>query len=113
MNESVSQTANPFFAVDEIGSIQIEPCSPNIYQQYVYGNAPFEIPQFYSGDEVIRYMVPHTSDNRFLILCPNNGNISLNKISGRSVDSCTQTAQVQTDIQTTDFETPDQAPTGK
>ncbi|VDL63059.1 unnamed protein product [Hymenolepis diminuta] len=112
MKKGVSPQIGPFFSVNEIGPIQLDPCSLNICQQYACSNSPFEIPRFYSGDEAIRYMVPNSSDNRFLILYPNSGNIRLNGTSERRVESGTQTTQVQTDAQVTDLSASPEAPTG-
>nr|CDS31922.1 expressed conserved protein [Hymenolepis microstoma]CUU98558.1 hypothetical transcript [Hymenolepis microstoma] len=103
MNESVSPQVSPFFSVEEIGSTPLDLCSPTIYQQYVYGDSHFEIPRFYSDEEVIRYVVPNSSDNKFLIIYPKDGNIRLNETSDRCVDSVTKTVEIQTDIQATDL----------
>lgn len=103
MNGSVGPQVSPFSNVEEIGSTPLDRSSPNMYQQYIYGDSYFEAPRFYSDDEVIRYMVPNSSDNRFIILYPNNENIHLNRTSDRCIDSVTKTVQIQTDIQATDF----------
>ncbi|VDN98062.1 unnamed protein product [Rodentolepis nana] len=111
MNESVGPQVSPFFGVKEIGHTPLYGCPPNMYQQYVFGESHFEIPQFYSDEEVIRYMVPNSPDNRFLILYPYNGNIHLNRTSDRCFDSDTKSVQIQTDIQATDFADSPEAPT--
>lgn len=112
MKKGVSPQLDNFFSVNEIGPIQLDPCSLNLCQQYACSNSPFEIPRFYSDGEAIRYMVPNSSDNRFLILYPNSGNIHLNGISERRVESDTQTTQVQTDAQATDLNASPEGPTG-
>ncbi|KAM7540632.1 hypothetical protein Aperf_G00000043604 [Anoplocephala perfoliata] len=104
MNEGISPPGNSIFDGKDLNSITFNPCEPNVYQQYVYGNTSIMVPQFHPRDDVFKYRVPNSPDERLLILCPNNGNINLIGLPERASDSGTQTVRCQADNENTDLD---------